>query len=51
MTILILGLILFLGMHSVQIVMPDIRARVIARGGGRGRGCGAILPSRAQVLC
>ncbi|WFE74003.1 NnrU family protein [Roseinatronobacter sp. S2] len=36
MTILILGLILFLGMHSVQIVMPDIRARVIARGGGRG---------------
>lgn len=36
MTILILGLILFLGMHSAHIIAPDIRARVIARGGGRG---------------
>ncbi|MFN3955762.1 MAG: NnrU family protein [Pararhodobacter sp.] len=36
MTLLILGLILFLGVHSIQIVVPDIRARVIARGGGRG---------------
>ncbi|MDD7970828.1 NnrU family protein [Roseinatronobacter alkalisoli] len=36
MTLLILGLILFLGVHSVRIVVPDIRARIIARGGGRG---------------
>lgn len=36
MTILVLGLILFLGVHSVQIIAPGIRAQVIARGGGVG---------------
>ncbi|MCC5970864.1 MAG: NnrU family protein [Pararhodobacter sp.] len=36
MIYLILGLILFLGMHSIHMVAPDLRARVIARGGGRG---------------
>lgn len=36
MTFLILGLILFLGMHSIHIIAPDIRTQVIARGGGRG---------------
>jgi uncharacterized membrane protein len=36
MFILILGLVIFLGMHSLQIVRPEIRARVIERGGGVG---------------
>lgn len=36
MTVLILGLILFLGVHSAQIAVPDIRERTIARGGGIG---------------
>lgn len=34
--ILILGLVLFLGVHSLQIVSPGIRDRVIERGGGVG---------------
>ena len=34
MTVLILGLILFLGVHSVQIAVPDIRERIVAWGGG-----------------
>ncbi|MCK9508435.1 MAG: NnrU family protein [Pigmentiphaga sp.] len=33
MTVLILGLLLFFGIHSVQIVAPTLRERVIARGG------------------
>ena len=33
MTILVLGLVLFLGVHSLLIVKPDLRAGIIARGG------------------
>ncbi len=33
MIILILGLVLFLGMHSVRMVAPDLRARVIEQRG------------------
>lgn len=33
MTVLILGLILFFGTHSIQIAVPGIRERVVARGG------------------
>lgn len=36
MIVLIAGLILFLGVHSLQIVSPGIRTRVIERGGGLG---------------
>lgn len=36
MAVLILGLIVFLGVHSVQIVKPNLRARVIERAGNRG---------------
>lgn len=36
MAILVFGLILFLGIHSVQIVSPDIRARTIAKVGSVG---------------
>lgn len=36
MNVLIIGLILFLGVHSVQFIFPGIRERVIARGGGAG---------------
>lgn len=34
MTLLILGLVLFLGTHSVQIAAPALRERAIAGGGG-----------------
>lgn len=36
MTLLILGLILFLGIHSVQIISPGIRACTIEKGGSLG---------------
>ncbi len=36
MAILIFGLIVFLGVHSVQIAIPGIRARTIKKGGGVG---------------
>ncbi|HLS43360.1 MAG TPA: NnrU family protein [Paenalcaligenes sp.] len=36
MTLLIFGLMLFLGIHSVQIINPRIRARTIEKGGSLG---------------
>lgn len=51
MTVLILGLILFLGAHSVQIVMPELRARVIARAGqGAWMGSYAAISGIGLVL-
>ena len=31
MTILLLGIILFIGLHSIRIVAPDLRAAMVAR--------------------
>src|SRR3954471_20739815 len=51
MTILIAGLILFLGLHSVRIVADDWRSRVIAtRGPGTWKGAYSLLSIAGFVL-
>lgn len=51
MAILILGLILFLGVHSVRIVAPDIRAQVVERAGaGAWKGAYAGVAATGFVL-
>jgi len=51
MTMLILGLVLFLGMHSVRILAPDLRARTIARiGEGAWKGAYSLISIGSFVL-
>ncbi|MBH0239931.1 NnrU family protein [Methylobrevis albus] len=51
MTILILGLLIFLGVHSVQIFAPDLRERGIARlGAGGWRGVYSLVSALGLLL-
>ena len=51
MTILIVGLLLFLGVHSVRIVAPDLRERIMARvGTGAWKGSYSLISVASFVL-
>lgn len=51
MLVLILGLVIFLGIHSVRIFAPDIRARRIAAGGiGQWKGIYTVVSIIGLVL-
>lgn len=51
MLLLILGLVLFLGIHSVRIFAPDVRARRIAAGGiGQWKGIYTVVSIIGLVL-
>ena len=50
MALLILGLVLFFGVHSIAIVAPSLRARAIRRVGERGWKAGYALLSAASLV-
>ncbi|HEV2702181.1 MAG TPA: NnrU family protein, partial [Steroidobacteraceae bacterium] len=50
MIYLILGLILFLGVHSISIVAPDWRDRAAARLGNAWRGAYSLISIAGLVL-
>ena len=51
MTLLIAGLVLFLGIHSIQIVAPGLRARAVARLGANGwKGVYSLIAIAGFVL-
>jgi uncharacterized membrane protein len=50
MALLILGLVLFFGVHSIAIVAPSLRARAIRRVGERGWKAGYALLSAACLV-
>lgn len=51
MLLLVLGLVLFLGIHSVRIVAPDFRdAQIAARGEGAWKGIYSVISALGLVL-
>ena len=51
MTLLIVGLVIFLGIHSIAIVAPDWRDRIVARlGEAHGKASTRSLQSRVSCF-